>query len=504
MSRGAHRPLAHLLAAVPIAELPPAVASLRVRRIVTDAQAVEPGDLFVALRGSQTDGHYFVAEAVARGAVAVLAERDPGTAAGIPVIVVPDTGRALAHLAAAWYDHPARRLWMVGITGSFGKTGTLNMLQAILLEAGLRAGAIGSDFIGARLPGAIHEPALLTTPDPLDLHETLARIVDHCAQICVMEVSSHGLVQERVHGLEFALGIFTCIAPLEHRSAHGSFRSYVEAKSRFFEHIVPGAPVIYPAGERVIRHLIEGLDVAPIRCGGRSGPGVRIRRHALEPGRTRMTLEVAQPIPAVYGGTVEPVSIPVELRLLGRMNAQNAALAATAALCLGAEPEAIRAGLASVAPPPRRLNLERCGRFQLLDDAATHPDSLCILFEVIGGLRYHRLHLVTAIRGSRGAELNRRYAETLAIWARKRPVQGLIVTSSDEAVEETDRVTPEERTAFLEELRKAGVAHDHRDRLDEAIELALDRIGDDDLLVLVGAQGMHAGAELVRQSVRGG
>lgn len=499
MSHERHKPLGRLLRTIRAVSAPNAAPGLQVRRVVADARNVEPGDLFVAVRGHHTDGHYFVGEAVDRGAVAVVTERDPGPGTDVPVIRVPDTRRALAELGAAWYDHPARRLWLVGITGSFGKTGTLNMLQVILHRAGLRAGAIGSDFIGVRLPGEPQQPTLLTTPDPLELHETFARMVDHGEQGCVMEVTSQGLVQERVHGLQFALGIFTCIAPLEHADAHGSFRSYVEAKARFFEHIAPGAPLVYPAGERVVRTLIEGLDLAPVQCGVAPSAAVRIRRCKLESGRTRMVIDVARPLPAVDGGHIDPVTIPVEMRLLGRTNARNAALAAAAALCLGATPDAIREGLAAVRPPTRRLQLERRGRFHLLDDTATHPESLSVLFEVVGGIRHRRLHLVAAIRGGRGPELNRRYGETLAIWARKRPVHHLIVTSSHEAVEGDDQVEPAERGAFMRELRGAGVEHVHRDRLEDAIRLALDRISDDDLLVLLGTQGMHAGAELVRR-----
>ncbi|HEX7050820.1 MAG TPA: Mur ligase family protein [Longimicrobiales bacterium] len=503
MTGESSRPLVHLLRAVAAADPPDAADSLRVRRVVADAREVEPGDLFIAVRGHRTDGHYYVAEAVRRGAVAVVVDRDPGSATGVPVIHVPDTRRALAELAAAWHEQPARRLRVVGITGTFGKTGTLNMLEAILHHAGLRAGVIGSDFIGVRLPGAPHEPSRLTTPDPLALHETLARMVERGGEVCIMEVTSQGLVQERVHGLEFALGIFTCVAPLEHGDYHGSFRSYIEAKSRFFEHLAPGAPLVYPAGERVVRTLVEGLDVTPVRCGAGRGAGVRIRRRVVEAGQTRMLVEVARPLRTIDGGTVEPVRIPVTLRLLGRMNARNAALAATAALCLGAPPESVRDGLAAVPPPPRRLSLERRGRFHLLDDTATHPESLGVLFEVIGGIRHRRLHLVAAIRGGRGPEFNRHYGAALAIWSRRRPVYALTVTSSREAVDDADRVQPEERDAFLAELRDEAIVYAHRQRLDDAIRLALGRVGDGDLLVLIGTQGMHPGAELVRKWTQG-
>jgi UDP-N-acetylmuramoyl-L-alanyl-D-glutamate--2,6-diaminopimelate ligase len=498
MTDGSPRTLAHLLRSVTGWRAPAAVASLRVRRIVDDAREVQPGDLFVALRGHRADGHDFADEAIRRGAAAMVVERGRVDPDDFPAIQVPDTRRALAQLAAAWYGEPARRLQLVGITGSFGKTGTLSMLHAILVRAGLRAGIIGSDFIGLRLPDRHREPLSLTTPDPLELHRALARIAEEGGEICSMEVTSQGLVQNRVHGLEFALGIFTCIAPLEHRDYHGTFRRYIQAKSRFFDHLAPGAALIFPAGDRVIRTLVEGRDVTPIRCGIGRSADVRMLRRDMRPEGTRMLLEIRRPLPRVNGGRVAPLCIPLEVRIPGRFNAKNAALAATAALCLGASPAAVHDALATVRPPPRRLQLERIAGFHLLDDTATHPESLGALFEIIAGIEHRRLHLVAAIRGGRGAEFNRRYGEALAIWTRRQPVHDLVATSSAEAVDEADRVRPAERDAFLGELRRAGIPHLHRDRLADAVGLALDRTRAGDLLVLIGAQGMHEGAALVR------
>lgn len=494
------QPLTRLLSRVTDTRAPNEAKGLMVHRITDDARAVEPGDLFVALAGHQTDGHLFVAEAVRRGAVAVIAQRDPGTKIDAPVILVPNTRRALARLAAAWNDLPTRDLALIGITGSFGKTGTLNMLQAILLHGGIRAGIIGSDFIGLRLPGHLHEPGELTTPGPLALHDALRRIAHGGGELCAMEVTSQGLVQERVCGLDFALGIFTALAPLEHSDYHHSFRNYIEAKVRFFEHLLPGAPLIYPAADPVFRGLLEGRRLTPVGCGPGPLADVRIRDATIGPGQVRMSLQTREPLPALGGGTVEPFEIRLELPLLGWMNARNAALAATAALCCGATPSAVRRGLAAVQPPPRRLELGHVGGFHLLDDTATHPESLNIIFDVIGRIPHERLHLVTAIRGGRGAEFNHRFAETLGIWARQRHITRLITTESTDIIDEPDRVLETERAAFLNALETHAVDYVHQSRLEAATQTALSDIRPNDLLVLLGAQGMHPGAEMVRRA----
>lgn len=493
------KPLAHLLQALTESTPTGVVESVCVKGVAIDAREVQPGDLFVAIRGHHTDGHLYVAEAVRRGAAAVMVESEPAEAVDVPVVRVPDTRRALAELAAAWYDRPGRHLRLVGITGSFGKTATLNMLHAILDRAGVPAGVIGSDAVGLKMAGGPHEPLLHTTPAPLELHASLARIVDAGGRICAMEVTSQGLVQHRVHGLEFALGIFTCIAPLEHRDYHGSFRRYVEAKAAFFSHLRDGAPVVHPSGDRVVCALVRDLARNTVSCGVRPGATVRIRDRIFEPERTRMVLEVRRPLPTLDGGRVEPVAIPVELRLPGRMNVRNAGLAAAAALCLGAGPAAVREGLARVQPLPRRLQFVHRGRFTVLDDAATHPEALNVLFDVIRGIRHRNLHMVTAIRGGRGPEFNRRYAESLAIWSRRCPVHRIIATSSGETVADLDLVTPSERDAFLRELRRGGVRYLHRERLDDAIHHALERAHTGDLIVLIGTQGMHAGPDIVRR-----
>jgi len=497
------RPLAELLAGLPFGEAGHSGPSPVIHRVVADSRLVQPGDLFVAVPGHQQDGHEFADEAVRRGAVAIVAEQDAQVRQGVPVIRVADSRRALAELAARWFEHPAERLRLVGITGSFGKSGTLHMLRAILERAGIAAGSLGSDFIGLDIPGQPNRPLDHTTPDALELHRALARVADSGAGVCALEVSSQGLVQDRVHGLAFDLGIVTTIVPLEHSEYHETFRSYVAAKELFLCQLRPRAPVIYPAGERVVDALVRRHDVTPVSCQAAAGSDAAVCYHGLDLrlGRTRLVVEVRRPLPLGEGGTVGPLTLPLELRLPGRGNAGNAVLAAVAGLCLGADPEAVREALADLRPGVRRLELTRLGGFQMLDDTATHPESLNVLFEIVRGIPHRRLHLVTAIRGGRHVELNRRYGEAIGIWSKHCPIHGVTATSSSDAVDEADRVDPAERDAFLAALRKAGLPYQLQETLDGAVRAALEQVGEGDLLVLLGAQGMHGGADLVRQRV---
>jgi len=459
----------------------------------------------VAIRGTRLDGHAFIDEAVARGAAAVVAERLPDHNPGVPVVVVPDARKALAGFAAAWYGFPGNRIPLVGITGTFGKTSVLATLETVMRHAGIPIGVIGSEVIGARVLDRFRRSTPLTTPDAISLQSTLAEIADAGARAAAMEVTSQALAQERVHGLAFSLGVFTNVRPLEHRESHGTFRAYVAAKRRFFDHIAPGAPVIYTAGERVIRELIRHRDVTPVGCGLGGSVPVRVAYRVSGLEHTEVRLCVRRALPSVgLRKQLGPLELEFTLPLLGRTHAVNACLAATAALILGAPPGHVAKAMATLPPVKRRTEVIHRGRFTVLDDAASHPESLNALFELICQIPHRRLVIVAAIRGRRGVELNQRYGEALAIWSERMPIDFLVATSSVDAVGETDRVEAAEREAFVSAVSRAGIRNRVYDRLEKAIGAGLARVRDGDLLVLLGAQGMHHGAELLREAMRAG
>ncbi len=495
-SRGSRspRPLAELARALSGVQEPESGSEVLIRGVAVNSRQVQPGDLFVAVRGTQVDGHAFIKDAVERGAAAAVVEREVEDA-GIPLLWVENSRRALADLAAEWYGRPAERLPLVGITGTLGKTSVLSLLEAILTGAGRRVGVIGS--LGVGLGGK----QLLTghtTPDPLLLQQALARMIEEGAELAAMEVTSHALVQDRVHGLRFRLGIFTNLVPLEHMEYHGSFEDYAQAKLRYFDYLQPGAPLVYAAGDRAVSAAVEERDVVGIGCGAAEDAEVQVERRSMDAAGTHLLLKVRQTLPRLGGGQVEPVAFPLELRLLGRSNVNNVSLAATAALCLGAPIEAVQSALAVFPSPPRRLEVIHRGRFTVLDDTVGHPDSISAVFEVAELLEPRRLHVVFAIRGQRGPEINRGDADAITIWAERVRLASLIVTRSAETADERNRVEPEERDAFVERLREGDLPFEEHDRLEDAITLALERAGEDDLILLLGAQGMDAGAEVVR------
>jgi UDP-N-acetylmuramoyl-L-alanyl-D-glutamate--2,6-diaminopimelate ligase len=487
--------LIDLLRRLDDARVPAAARALDVHGVRSAAAEVVPGDIFVAVPGEAADGREFAADAVARGAVAVVAESKLDVA--VPVIVVSDARRALAALAAAALGDPADRLRLVGITGTVGKTSVLLMLGAILDEAGTAAGTIGS--LGIRSPGVADETPN-TTPGAQQLQQALADMAANGARVAAMEVTSHALVQDRVHGLRFDLGIFTNLTMLEHLEYHGSFRAYAEAKRQFLSYLEPAAPLIYPTGDRVVSTLVRGHPGPRISCGV-GGAVVTLRRDAQTVWGTRATLCVRRPLPRVGAPPLAPCAVPLDLGTLGRTHLTNATFAATAGLCLGAAPDAVQTALAGLQPPRRRLEVIRRGDPVIIDDTVGHPDSITGVFEVAERIPHRLLHVVFCIRGRRGPVINERDAEALAIWSRRVPIATLHVTSAADTADDRNDVVPAERTAFLRVLDAAGLPYTHHDRLADAVAAAIATSGQRDLLLLLGAQGMDAGAELARAAL---
>lgn len=203
---------------------------LIVRGLALDSRKVEEGFLFFALPGEKEDGGEFIAEAKARGAVCAVCEHPPETE--IPYILVPDAHKALALCAAVWYGTPAGKLTVVGVTGTNGKTTTTYLIKQLLERTkGTKVGLIGTN---QNLISDKTIPTDRTTPDALTVQRLLAQMVDAGCTYAVMEVSSHALMQSRVEGIRFRVGVFTNLTQ-DHLDYHGTMEAYCDAKSRLFD-----------------------------------------------------------------------------------------------------------------------------------------------------------------------------------------------------------------------------------------------------------------------------
>lgn len=469
--------------------------TITIADVTEDSREVTPGSLFVAIRGTSDDGHRYIAEAIARGATAVAVERAELIPPGVPAVVVPSARQALATFAERVYAHPARDLDLIGFTGTFGKTTTSHVLQQLLNAAGRRTAVLGS--LGARFDGVAYELRGMTTPSPVLLQRALRRVKDAGATTVVMEVTSHALIQERVHGLTFGGGLIAAIRPGEHIDFHRDFDDYVDAKRRILKYLQPGAILAYDADNRAATMLAHerndvrdtGFSLRRTPIGREAPEGERRRDNTQD----RRILSLADAALDDRGALITVDGVQLRSALLGRANLRNVALALTFARAFGLRMEAAREALAGLTALRRRMERYTIAGRTVLDDTAGHPESFDATFEVADLLPARRIVVCYALRGSRGADINRRNALSLAEHVQALRTHRLIVTEAAETSRPLDRVTDEERAAAQQAFRERGVKPSWHETMSGAMQEAAAETAEGDLIVLVGAQGMDAG-----------
>jgi UDP-N-acetylmuramoyl-L-alanyl-D-glutamate--2,6-diaminopimelate ligase len=465
--------------------------------ITEDSRRVRPGDLFVAYNGHSTDGARFVPAALAAGAVAVCAERP---VPGVPTLVTATPRAALPLLAAEVYGHPARELRLIGITGSLGKTSTSLIVEACLAAAHQRVGIIGS--LGVRARGHAVDTRM-TTPGAPVIHESLRWMADEGVAAVLMEVTSHAIALDRVTGLEFALGVFTNLVPDEHLEFHPTPEAYVQTKLRFLDMLRPGAPVVFGWDDDTVRAAVMRWTRGPaigVSLSGDPHAPVRVIERRAHVAGSHFRLVVDAPLPTIHGAPLQSATLDLSLPLLGREQVGNAALAVTAALVAGASTEDVVRGLATIAPIRRRMEIVHAPAPLVVDDSVGHPRSIAQVADLVRALPGRRVRVVYAIRGARGPGINARNAAALGALVAECGAT-LVVTASDDVADARNRVHDEERRAVEDTLRRDGVPYHYEHTLQAAVHAALRDAEANDLVLLLGAQGMDEGARFAREAL---
>ncbi len=351
----------------------------------SDSRSVKPGDLFVALPGISHDGHEFAHDAVRRGATAVLAERYVPVD-GRPLCLVDDVRPAYGRLCQALAGSPADRLRMIGVTGTNGKTTTTALIAAVLKAAGRRAGTLGT--LGVRHPfGAA--PTTHTTPPPETLAMALAELDDVGCQDAVMEVSSHGLSQQRIAGLAYDAICYTNIRR-DHLDFHGSLVNYRGAKARLLDYRRRNAPVILNLDDPHTASLASRCADAAITYSLRGEADLTAT--LLDRSRSEQTYLLS------WGRE----SIPVCSHTIGDHQISNSLAAAAVGLALGVELTDVVRGLESVEYVPGRLQRVECGQpFGVFVDYAHTPDALEACLTTLREVTSGRLFCVFGAAGRR-------------------------------------------------------------------------------------------------------
>ncbi len=441
-----------------------------------DSRRICPGDVFVCLRGQRHDGHRFVPQAVDKGAVAVVSERRLDLPSDVALVVVPDSRRALAWLAAAVHDHPSKGMRLIGVTGTNGKSTTVHLVRTILERTGRPCGLVGTVH---RVVGGTVLPADLTTPEAPELQRLLAGMLEAGCSHAVMEVSSQALAVGRVATCEFDVAVFTNLT-YEHMELHGTFDEYRKAKGLLFQHLGttywgsskdgPKAAVLN-ADDPSFPHFRSWCAVPVVAYG--LGDGCQVRGTEVKTDdRGRVTFRV----------NAHGHSALVRLRLAGTFNVYNALAALAVALVEGLQLEEAVEALEYADPVPGRFEYVDAGQpFAVIVDYAHSPNGLENVLQAARGLARGRVLVVFGCGGDRDPS--------------KRPIMGeiagaladlVVVTSDNPRHEDPHQIMADIEEGLKRTPPREGyrLVEDRREAIRTAIRLA--REGD---VVLIAGKG---------------
>ena len=474
--------LSQLLAALPAGQIlsGPEInpAEIEIKAITADSRQVQPGSLFVAYRGVNVDGHRFISQAMAHGATALICETAP---AGLEqAIVVRDSRAALAYVAAAWHGFPSRRLHLVGLTGTDGKTTTTHYLYHILRAAGQKVGMINT--VSAIIGDEVLETGLhTTTPDSPDVQRFLAQMVAAGSQTCLLETTSHGLAHHRVTACDFDLAVVTNITH-EHLDLHGSLDNYRAAKASLFESLAGASDKGLPK-LAVLNCDDWSFDYlrAKLRPNQTAWCGYSLAAHpeatvtaediTFLPDKTRFTLR--------YQGR----TLALETALVGDYNVSNCLAAASAALAgLNIDPTAVQAGIAALPGIPGRMERLDEGQLYLaMVDFAHTPNALRRSLMVAQTLTSGRVIAVFGCAGLRDVEKRIMMGHIAAELA-----DVTIITAEDPRTENLDAIIAQTAETMLADGAIEGQTFERVPDRGRAIYRATQLAGPDDVVITLG------------------
>ena len=436
--------------------------------VTADSRQVRPGDLFVAYRGFEHDGHDFIPSALASGAAAIVFD-EPERAAVLGETAwarVEDARRAAAEIAATYYEHPSREMLLAGVTGTNGKTTTSYLIEAILAAADMRTGVIGT--LGYKWAGSEIEAAR-TTPDAIELQSLLRNMADDGVQGVAMEVSSHGLALDRAWRCAFDVVIFTNLSQ-DHYDFHSNAEEYFEAKARLF--------VDYPGEAAPHKEMCAAInldDPFGRRLAGQAA--CEVIGYGLSPDcEVRADDLTLSPAGACFRLLLPGAEMRLQSKLPARFNVYNSLAAAAAAHAVHIEPAAIKQGLESFTSVPGRFERVDAGQpYLIIVDYAHSESALSNVLSVARQMGPSRLICVFGCGGDRDAD--------------KRPKMGRIATQlADFTIITSDNPRSERPLEIIAQIR-AGVVGDaftiEADRR-QAIRMALEMAQPDDLVLIAG------------------
>lgn len=420
--------------------------------ICFDSRQAKPGYLFVAVKGTQSDGHLYIDKALAGGAAVVVVEKFPETISEkATYVAVKDSAQALGIIAANFYKNPSHKLKLIGVTGTNGKTTVATLLYQLFNSLGHRSGLL-STVVNKIVDNEI--PATHTTPDPIQLNELLVKMNESNCTHCFMEVSSHAVDQERTAGLRFEAAIFTNITH-DHLDYHKTFENYIKAKKKFFDELTPEAFALVNADDKRGMVMLQNT---------------KARKHSF--GLKKMVDFKGKIITnSMEGLELEIGNKNVWFKLIGDFNAYNLLAVYGAAVLLGEDSDEILTHLSAMHGAPGRFELVNPGaKILAIVDYAHTPDALKNVLETIAHLRSGTEQLITVVGcGGNRDKTKRPLMASIAC----RFSDKIVLTSDNPRDEDAMEIIREMQTGIgPSEARKTLVMPDREEAIKTACMLA--------------------------------
>lgn len=439
--------------------------------LTSDSREVVEGSLFICLKGIHSDGHDYIEKAIAQGAKAFIVSKDVVLPDGVGAIKVEDTREAMLLIAPFFYDYPASKMRMIGVTGTNGKTTTTHIIGHILEAQGYKVGIIGTVHV---LINGTAYPIHNTTPDAGDLQPILQKMVDEKVEYCVMEVSSHALALNRVAGVEYDTAVFTNLTQ-DHLDYHKTFENYLAAKSKLFELVSQKNQKKSPKGAVINiddaygNRIMEKTDCPVITYSAENNGTLNADSIEMTSKTTRFTLH--------YNGD----NFEVNTKITGLFNVYNTLAAVGACLTEGVSMSAIDMALKSFTSVPGRFELIEEGQsFAVVVDYAHTPDGLENILKTAKALTPNRIIVVFGCGGDRDAT--------------KRPIMGgiaatygdiIFVTSDNPRTEDPNTIVDQVAAGVIAKLGAQGNYKVIVDRK-EAIRSAISIAEEGDIILIAG------------------
>ena len=423
-----------------------------IQAIHIDSRKIEPGHLFVAVKGTQTDGHVYIDKAIEKGASAIVCEILPGNLhKNIIYIKVENTEDCVGKLATAFYGNPTSKMELIGVTGTNGKTTIATLLYHMFRKFGYKVGLISTvcNYIDNEAIPTEH-----TTPDPITLNKLLGRMADEGCKYAFMEVSSHSVAQKRIGGLRFAGGIFTNLTR-DHLDYHGTVDNYLKAKKTFFDHLPKQAFALVNVDDKNGMVMVQNTKAKICTYSLRSI--CDFKGKVLEDGFEGMLLDIN--------------NVEVNVQFVGRFNASNLLAVYGTACLLGKKPEEVLLALSILRPVSGRFDALRSPRgYSAIVDYAHTPDALTNVLNTIQEVLNGRGNIITVVGAGGNRDKGKR-----PIMAQEAAKQSdkVIITSDNPRFEEPQDIINDMLAGLSkEDMRKVVSIVDRKEAIKTACMLA--------------------------------